>query len=228
MPEIIQIFTIERHLYGPDAVPYTQIRLPTNIQRLRERYKFSQANEASDPMGNVLRLICSLGEFRIDDVPRAVEQLLIEPNVVQFQINVSSDRSHLFLADLAEFLVEIDSTKGFSNAREYAKTYQTVAIVKMSVPFEDLLSTCLRDFLADRVVPALSLPNSKAEVSLERLGWSVTYTTKDTGYVYLPKPLTIEPRAGSRPSEMLYYTMSPSDFDTHLGLLRAFEEAFQK
>jgi len=225
MVELIQVFTVERHLYGPDAIPWAALRLPTNVQILQDRYKFSEVRQEPDPARNVTQLVCIGGEFVIEGKPRAVDQLIFEPNVVQFQVNVGSDLSHHLLADLADVMVEIDPNKMFSQDREYTKSYQTVAIARLSVPFDALISDRLTHYLREQVGPKLSHPNASAEIVLERLGWRVTYTTQSTDYLFLPKPLTIEPRAGTRPSDLVYYTVSPTDLETHRKLLEEFEQA---
>jgi hypothetical protein len=89
-----------------------------------------------------------------------------------------------------------------------------------------MFSDPVRRFLNEDVAPKVKLPDADAQIALERLGWKITYKTQSTDYLYLPKVLTIEPRAGSNPSEMLYYTQSPTDFKTHKDLLEAFEKSF--
>jgi hypothetical protein len=226
MAEIIKISTIERHLFGPDAIPWTQLRLPSNLQKLQERYKFAEVRQSADPSGNLVQLMGVGGEFTITEVPRAVEQFILEPNVIQFQIAVSSDESRKFFEDVTKFLIEIDPAKVLSSARERTTTYQTVATARLAIPADALFSEPLRQFLQGIVASKVKLPDADAEITLERLGWKISYKTQSTDYLYLPKRLTIEPRAGSNPSEMLYFTQSPTDFKTHGDLLEAFEKSF--
>jgi len=226
MAEIVKVSTIERHLFGPDAIPWAQLKLPSNLQKLQARYKFAEIRQGTDPSGNIIQLTGVGGEFILEDVPCAVEQLILEPNAMQFQIAVSSDQSLEFFQDVTKFLVEIDTTKVFSSAQERTKTYQTVVTARLAVPSDALFSDPVRRFLKEDVSPRIKLPDTDAQIALERLAWKITYKTQSTDFLYLPKTLTIEPRAGSNPSEMLYYTQSPTDFKTHKGLLEAFERSF--
>jgi hypothetical protein len=226
MAEVIKVSTIERHLFGPDAVPWSLLKLPSNLQKLQDRYKFSEIRHGADSLGNLVQLLCVGGEFVMEEVPQPLEQLILEPNAVQFQIGVTSDDSKAFLDHIAEFMTVIDVDKSFAQAAERTKTYQTIVTARLAVPFDALLSSPLQRFLKGDVSAKVGLPDAEAEIVLERLQWRISYKTQSTDFVYLPKALTIEPRAGGSPSEMLYYTQSPTDFKTHMSLLRAFENAF--
>ena len=227
MAEIIKISTIERHLFGPDAIPWAQLVLPSNRQRLQERYRFREIREVPDAGGGLVRLTGVGGEFLFAEVPRAVEELTLEPNVIQFQINVGSDQSESFFQDVVALFAQVDLNKAFSMAAERTCSYRTIATVKLSVPFDALLSERLRTLLEKEVAPRVKLPDADAQIELERLGWRVKYRTQSTDYLYRPKRFTIEPRAGSNPAEMLYFTESPTNFKTHMELVEALEKYFE-
>ena len=110
--------------------------------------------------------------------------------------------------------------------QQYTTTYQTIAIVKLGVPFEALLSERLREFLAKKAQPMLNLPDAESHIQLAHLSWQVTFKTDSSDYIYQPKALALEPRMGSKPSDNLYYTQSPTDFAGHMELLQEFEAMF--
>lgn len=222
MPEILQVFTIERRLFAPEVIPWPYLITQSNQQRLRERYKFSEVVQAVDPQGNP-QIVATVGEFSAGGLVQAIEQFTLGPIAIQFQISADSDKADQFFDDLKTLLTEIDPRARFGEGRERAKTYQTIAIVKLSVPFDALLSEGLQRYISEVASPRLDLPDAKAEVILEHLSWSVRYATQSIDFLYLPKVLTIEPRRGSALSERLYYTQSPTDFRTHKELLRILE-----
>jgi hypothetical protein len=224
MPEFLQTFTIERRLYTRQAVPWTYLILPSNLQRLRERYKFAALQHQADAVGAGEKIQGTVGEFKIGDALQALEGFIIEPDVVQVQISVPSTESTSFFEDLGAFFADIDPRKGFSEEKLRTKTYQTIAIVRLSVPFENLLSPSLRGWLGDAAAPKLSLPNAEAVISLEHLSWRVNYTTQSSDFLYLPKPLTIEPRVGTKPEDMIYYTVSPTPFESHKEMIEQLED----
>ena len=51
---------------------------------------------------------------------------------------------------------------------------------------------------------------------------------REVGVRLVDKTLTIEPRIRTRLEERRYYTLSPTDSETHLELLREFEKAFRR
>jgi hypothetical protein len=226
MAEIVNVSTVERHLFGPDAIPWQHLKVQSNLQKLQQRYKFSDIRQGVDPQGTVLELRSAGGEFTQDDSLSAIESLVLTPNVVEFQSNVTSEKSGLFFEDLLRLLIEIDPNHASPKEREYVKTYRTMATARLSIPFDALLSDPLRRFIRESVEPKVRLPDSSAEITLERLSWKISYTTQSTDFVYLPKQLTIEPRAGANPNEQLYYTQSPTEFKTHMELLEELERRF--
>ncbi len=223
MAEIAQVFTIARCLYSPDSVPWAQLLLPTNIGQLTERYRFNGVRQMEAVGGGgTVQLICTGGQFSSSGTMQAVQQLIIEANVAQCQVAGNTEDAEAFLGNLEHFFEEVDpAKKGLLN--QYTRTYQTVAIARLNVPFDAMLSDKMQQYLAENVIPKLQIRDAKAHVKLANLSWQVIYNSEGADYMYLPKVLTIEPRAGSKLSDRIYYTFSPTDFETHKKLLEEFE-----
>ncbi len=225
MAEMISVTTTVRCLFGPNVIPWTNMLPPSNRAKLQTHYRFNDVRQTlADPNGSPIQFLFLGGEFQLKGTPRAVEQLVFEPNAIQFQVVMTSDESKLFMNDLSTVLVDLGSDARFSWDLAHAKVYQTAAVVRLTVAHTALMSEELERFISKTVVPAFALPDAKAEVTLERLGWRVSYQTQSADFLYLPKVFTIEPRAGSKPSDRLYFTQSPTDYKKHLELLTQFEE----
>ena len=226
MPEVKQVFTIIRRLYSPVAVPWNELLLSTNLVRLGETYKFKEVGQAA-PTGQetTTALVAKAGEFALSENVVPILQLTIQPNLVEAQIAAETERSDAFVQDLEKFLMALNPNKK-SELEQYTTTHQTIAIVKLAVPFEDLLSDRLRGFLAEKARTMLTLPDAEPHIQLSHLSWQVTFRTESNDYIYQPKMLAIEPRAGSKPSEQLYFTHSPTEFATHMKLLQELEATF--
>jgi hypothetical protein len=227
MAEFIQTATIARRLFLPDAIPWSSLLAESNLEKLRSRYKLSEViPQFQDPATGIQPQVFSLrGEFVASGKTLLIQQLLIQPTVVQFQIDGNSDEADVFMLDLGILFVEIDPNKRYSDTSELTRTYQTIAVVKLSVPVSALFSDRFSHFLTDVVTPRLTPQNTEIDVRLLAVRWTVTYRLPTPDFTYLPKPLVIEPRQGSRPSDMLYFTQSPTDFKTHKELLEALEKA---
>jgi hypothetical protein len=226
MSDVLQIFTIKRLLYPPDAIPWALLQAESNLQRLRERYKFKLFTQELGPNGPTARLNGANGEFSTKKGLQAIQQLIVEPTVLQAQISGGSDVADAFLGDLIEALSEIGNSRILVETLETTHTYQTIAIVRLRLPFERLLSERLHGYLSEEMKPKLVLPDGEPEIVLQNLSWTVRYKMETTDFQYLPKLITVEPRQGSKPSDMIYYTVSPTDSKTHLELLNSLESRF--
>jgi len=223
MAEILQVFTIARHLMAPESLPWSPLLLPTNVQRLRERYKFAELTNAASGSPIVTnQLVASGGEYQCGETIQPIQQLIVEPNVIQFQVGADSDKADVFYRNFIEFLGGLDSKVPL---KEYTRTYQTISVVKLDVPFEAMFSEGMRHFLSNSVPPRLTLSDAEPEIRFGHLVWQVFYKTETTDYVYTPKLLTIEPRSGSKLSDHVYYVQTPTDFRMHMELLEQFERA---
>lgn len=227
MAEFIQVATIMRKLFVADALPWPSLVTESNLEALRLRYKFNElAHQANNPaIGIPPQIFSPKGEFVLDGAPLLIEQFAIQPAILQFQVAGDSDQADRLAADLEDFISQIDPPKGDSERQELTKTYQTIAVVKLSVPFEAIFSDKFSRFLKEIVTPNIQPEKAEAELRLLNLRWSALYKPETTDFTYLPKLLAIEPRQGSRLGDLVYYTQSPTDYKTHKSLVEAFEKA---
>lgn len=222
MPEIVEVFTVQRRLFAPDAIPWTYLATESNRQLLQQHFRFAAVNLLPDPAQAQIAAI--MGEFIDEGGTHPVQQLLIGPNFAEFQVTGPSHVADAFFENVAAFIGKVGPESAFANPSEHAKTYQTIVIARLNFPYDALLSTSLRGILRD-AKSQLSRKDADVALDLERLSWRVTYKPRDTNIQYLPRELRIEPRNASLPDDRLYYTQSPSDFETHMGLLTALEKA---
>ena len=234
MAEFVEIATIARRLYLPDVVPWSKLFVEHNLELLRERYALDQLNpimpQIGMPMGADVpvpvtgQLFALRGSFRVEETVVAFEQLSIQPTIVQVQIGGDAEFADKFLDHLSGFFREISPERDYSRKSELSRSYQTVAIARLSFAAEAMFSRQFSKYL-EAIKPRLSPSDTKIDLRLNTLRWVVTYRPETTDFIYQPKFLTIEPRQGSRPNDRLYYTQSPVDFKTHKELLESLEKA---
>jgi hypothetical protein len=213
--EILEIFSSSRRLYAPDSLPWPQLASSSGVEKLRERYRFGNVQPFT-----TTQLIAQGGEFAAEKRSIPVQNLVLQPNSVEYQIAGKTVDGEAFYTDLVRCIGEI----GRFEATEYAKTFQTVAIAKLAVHFDQLFSPKMLKYLTQAAVPAFEIHQAEPHVQLGSLSWVVSYQTKTTDFFYHPRAFTIEPRAGSRVEDRLYYTLSPTDSESHVTLLRQFEK----
>jgi hypothetical protein len=223
MAEIKEQFTIVRRLLPPESLPWSQLILPTVIERLRQRYKFEEIDRPEDEGSDEPPIVANGGEFVMDGIPYGIQQLALEANVVQTHSSGDRRVAELLFNDLKQFILEIDPARVICD--EYLKTFQTIAMAKLSVPFDAVFSKKFLSFRDKVVAKTLSTSSAKAHITQGHLSFKISYISEEAEFIYIPKPLTIEPRSGSKLSDQIYYTHSPTDSDTHRKLLEDFEKS---
>jgi len=223
MAEILQLFSITRHLYQPDALPLARLQLESSLQRLKERYRFTGTAAAPG-----VPLLASAGEFlpHGSTSPVPVQQVAFVSNAIEVQVSGDTKTAEELHRDLRAFLAEISGGQKPSFP-EYAMSVQTLAIVRLGIPVEALFSDKLNRYMTNVAIPAFKLADAELHVQLARLQWVVNYTRDATDYHYEPKLFTLEPRFGTRLSDQIYYTQSPTDSETHLRLLEEIENSLK-
>lgn len=227
MPQILEVFTTERRLFAPETLAWTHIVMESTRERLRQRYNFGQINFIPNPDPNAAQVLAVMGEFKTEADSWPILQLLITPNAVEFQLTGSSMHADIFFEDLAKFIGQSTAqSRLLEEKSEYARTYQTIAVAKLNFRADALISASFNEFLTKSVQRRLERPDAQVEIELQHLSWKISYKTEQTSFWLLPRELRIEPRQGSRPEDNLFFTQSPSDFDTHLKILDSLEREF--
>jgi hypothetical protein len=225
MAEIIQVYTVARRVFQPDSVPWPLITLPTNLQKLKERYKFGELVQGPE-VGEICPIIATAGEFSNSGLLSPVQQVIMEPNMIQTQTASDDKGEAILFSDLVSWFGELKG--GALTLAERAKTFQTIAIVKIDVDFTEMVSEKMLSYLSEAVAPAIKTSDADAEIELQSLSWRISYRSHSTDIAYLPKAFAIEPRNGTSASEKVYYTISPTDYTTHMKVLSEFEKRFGK
>jgi hypothetical protein len=174
----------------------------------------------------------SNGTFEIDGRSVTVESVRIEPRRILISASSTSEDADRIYARLKEILASIDPNKRFSQVEPLSVAQETACTVTLDVPFETFFSEPVRRFtaaLADR----LSSPGAKPIVRPANFSIGVNYAVTDQrlilqGITFSPKQIVIEPRVGTDPAELRYFTASPTDSDTHLRLVEELESSLRR
>lgn len=220
--DFVDMTMMARYLFAPSALPLVQLLMKSNIRALESLFSFHSLQVEAD--ANQFRLVGGGGEF--EKIP--FQQLLID--AVSITLGVAGERSDIdrVYEVLRQFLIEIDPKRRVENPALLAMTYQTQSTVKLSIPFERLLSNALVNFLESKKESLQPAGGSSVNLSLSNLSFQVKFASASDAYFFLPKVLTIEPRAGSDPRENMYYVVTPTDSDEHKKLIEEFENVMSK
>src|ERR1035437_4401928 len=131
MAEVMQVFTIVQRLYSPVSLPWNELVLSTNLNRVGETYKFKEVGQSGPTDVDATTIVAKMGEFSLSglDNPLPVMQLTIQPNVVEAQTATESGQADGFPQKLEFFNRALDPNKT-AELEQYTTTHQTIANVK--------------------------------------------------------------------------------------------------
>jgi hypothetical protein len=216
--DFLEMSMMGRFLFPPSTIPLMPLQMRSNIQALESLFSFQSLQASADV--NQVRLVGGMGEFE----KISIQQLVID--AISITLIVSGDRSaldHVYDA-LCQFLTRIDSKNRMEDPKRYAMTYQTQSTVRMSFPYERLLSEKLVDFLKASKETMKPEGCDSVGLNLSNLSFQVKFNSPNDTYYFMPKVLTIEPRAGSDPKDNLYFVVTPTDSEEHRRLIEELEK----
>lgn len=219
MIEFIDMSVGGRYLFPPSTLPLTNLLLKSNAQALESLFSFHSLQIEAET--NQFRLTGSMGEFEKIPIP----QLLIDPVSINLGVVGNSADLKKIYEELRSFLIKIDPKKRMENPTLYASTFQTQSTVRLPIPHAALLSKELSAFLASEKGRLKPQGCSSAEIRLSNLSFQVNYTSCSDLFSFMPKPLTIEPRAGANPEENVYFIVTPTDSAIHQRMIEGFIKA---
>jgi hypothetical protein len=217
MLDFIDMVSVARYLFVPNTLPLTNLLLKSNLKSLEALFSFQSIQVEADV--NQFRLVAGMGEVG----GKPVQQLVID--AVSITLGVGGDSSDLQMVykALCQFLVGIDPKRRMENPKLYTTTYQTQSTVKLSIPHERLIAPELMNFLQSQRSVLKPSASSSAEIYLSNLSFQVKYTSGNDIFSFVPKVLTIEPRAGADMKENMYFVQTPTDSDVHQTIVQELE-----
>ncbi len=223
MLDFIDMGSMARYLFVPNTLPLSNLLMKSNMKALEALFSFQSLQVGADLAQ--FQLVAGAGEM--NGVP--IQQLVIEP--VAITLCVVGDKHNLnqVYEVLCQFLAGIDPKKRMESPKLYTTAYQTQSTVRLPMPFEKMVAPKLLNFLESQKDILRPDSSSTANLQLSNLSFQVKYKQDNEVFSYLPKLLTIEPRAGADPKEHMYYVLTPTDSDAHRilveGLGKAMAEA---
>ncbi len=219
MLDFIDIGSMARYLLVPNTLPLSNLLMKSNMKALETLFSFQSLQVGADL--NQFQLVAGAGEM--NGIP--IQQLVIEPVAVTLcVVGEKRDLNQVYDA-LCQFLTGIDPKKRMENAKLYTTVYQTQSTVRLSIPFEKMVSPKLLNFLRSQKEILRPDSSSAANIQLSNLSFQVKYKQDNDVFSYLPKLLTIEPRAGADPKENMYFVLTPTDSDAHQTIVKDLERA---
>lgn len=231
MRDIVDLKVTQIRLYPIDTVPLRLLTIEKNLTPFREVLRFKSAtlgDEKEDSAGFTFLN----GELAYKSKTYSVERLTFEPLRVVLSIYGPSAAADALYEEVRRSLLAADPDGPFAKVEPYVKVQETSCVATLDVGFDKLFNPSLVRFLNKTVAAHTSSKAVSSQVAPSRFSAKISYELLDpelkrAGVQLLNKGLTIEPRARTRLEEQRYFTLSPTDSDTHFTILREFEKSLR-
>ncbi|MDP2277845.1 MAG: hypothetical protein Q8K51_06445 [Nitrospirota bacterium] len=234
MRDVSELAVMERRLFEMDVIPFRALITASNLSVFTSQFLFKGIELGEDEKNNVTAIKMQTGEFKIEDKVYPIEALIIERRSITFKIYATSSVAETFYNSIAEKISNADTSNFFHKDKHLIKTMETSCVVTLDFNHKDIFAKRLNVFLNKRAKEICSSAIGdvgKVTISPRSITFIVDYTVTDENLLnnkinITSKALTIEPRVGISLGEKRFYTVSPTDSDTHLKLLKEVEKLF--
>jgi hypothetical protein len=183
------------------------------------------AETSLDQVGRLTAIAGAGGEFKIGETQHTIEQLLIDPVSIQFQITGDTSVADQFYTDVLKSIEQAAQTK-IDQLEQLVSTIQTLAVAQMDIDPWRFYSEEWKDFLKTTVDPIVATPLGTHRFWPQTFTTAVLYKMQSSDFFISPKPFTVEPRNGTTPDQKLFFVQSASDSKKHLDLMEVLERNF--
>lgn len=228
----IRSMTVTQHrIFEADQIIFSLIARPVGLNALKELLSFRAAavnTESGD-------LVFQDGSCQIGDATVLVGSVILNDRRLAINVEGDSRAAHLVFGLIAEFFLQLGETfkqgkPPLESIEPLVFTEETMAVVELDFDWPQLFSQELvaaaEGFTARAKPVAMTIRNALARFTISY--FQNDPRLKEGGVAFADKVLAIEPRIDVPFSERVYFTTSPSDSETHMGMVRALEEALTR
>lgn len=204
MPKFFEWVSTARYVFGTETAPLVLLLLKSNQSKLQEIFSFQGINV--EQSGNQIVLTCGMGEWETIPIPI----LKLEGSILELQVASEEEDLERVFEAVAVFFTQIDPRRRFAERRLLASSVQAACVVQMNVAYERFFSESFLKFVSEQK-GRLAEGSQRAvyDLNLSSLSFLVRYEPEAAKVPFLPRPLTIEPRAGTEPADRLFYVVAP-------------------
>lgn len=233
MRDITDLRITQTRLYKVDDIPFYELLLDKNLNKISESYKFKSFKPSAEGTQQTLSLTFNLGEFNLKGKSFLIEKLILESRRIIFILFGESEIGHALFGEIKKLLAEFNVEKKFVIKEPLIFTEETGCSVTLDVDFKNIFSKKLISFLNSTVKESTKSDYAKNLIYLNKFSAEITYQMNPElgnkyGVSIRNKKFTIEPRFDTPLEEKRYFTLSPTNSKTHLKLIEEFEKIFKK
>jgi hypothetical protein len=233
MKNIRELIVTQIRIFPADYIPYSYLLRKEFIDYIVEKYNFDRHQMPFEnipvPASVPRVLILESGEYKIDNKKVIIKRVAFEDRRLITEVISPSKVSTKFFNAFSKDIKKFDSDGYFKASDANYFSEETTCIVSLDVDFMDIYSNKFRNFLSKDF--AKHLKHKPFEIYPRRTRFEVNFEPDEKLLKYritlAAKTLVIEPKAEHSLDEKVYFTSSPCDSDTHLNLLKSYEESMK-
>jgi hypothetical protein len=230
MKDIVDLTVTQIRIYPVDALPFADLRLTPRVKAIQEAFHF--ANVQPDLLGG--QLIFSSGTFEGRGKSVNILSLTIDPRRIQIQARARSAAVDAFYNSLIKVLEPTIKEPNAGGIVPLVKAEETSCVAILDIDFDQLIAPALIAFLqGDGKSKLRTQYGEPRSIAFKNLSFEIKYapaspTLEEHDVVVINKMLTIEPRQSTPLRERRFFTLSPTDSETHVSILEALEKVVAK
>jgi len=227
MRNITDLSVSQDRMFAADVIPFRFINTESTITAIKQAFNIKEAESLADKVN------FSKGEVKLNKKIKILDFLSIEPRRIWFTLVGTSKEANSFYESLRKIIIRFDQNQLFRASKPLTKIEQTVCTVTLDVDLRNVFVSKFLDYLNSSVIEKCSSKSAKAYIHGMIFYTGIFYEIKDPDLTshnisLYPTYFTIAPRADTPIEEGRFYTMSPTDLDTHLKLIEEFEKLFKE
>ncbi len=231
MREAKYLKTTKVMIFPSDDIYLAGLNSEAAIQKITSTFSLVRAPLSPQFLNQIPQLVFQNGVFEYNGNTYIIDQISIDDRKIIINILSPSSVSDLFFNEFRKLLVSIDQREEKSSYDPLISTYETTCILKLDIKLDRLIGI----IRAKEIEELISTKHSHgASISLipTSVRFQISYNDIPEKYIknkisISDKPFLIELREKTNPDDQIYYTVSPTDSDTHLEILKALEKMFE-
>jgi len=226
MKEIKYLKTTQVMIFPSDDIYFHGLNSESSIQKILSSFSLTRIPMPSQ--FQIPQLLFQNGAFIKDSKTYIIEQLSIEERKIIINILSSSDISKSFYNELQKLLISLDLREEKGSYVPLICTYETTCVLKLNIKLNrfsgDIKLNEIKEIISkkDNYGSVISIiPNS--------IRFKISYNDIPEKLLKIKiaisdKSFVVELRDNTDPEDQIYFTVSPTETETHLELLKVIEK----
>jgi len=222
--EIKSLISKKRMLFAAGELPFDSLAAPENRSKLQKEFKLETLSWGE--RGNIPMLHGTRGQFPYQDKIRSIMEMSIQPIALEVIVDGETEGADCVLGILEALLSSFSAVERTDKWQPRETSHETFCVCHLETESWWQLSQPYTDFLHSAVLPKISeaYPNAEVVMLPGQVQFRLLFKMKVAHHLIAPKTFAIELREGVSAEERLFWTTSPLRSETHLEILRQFEE----